>query len=221
MAIDIYLTIVSPPCRTVLMVAKHLNIELNQKTINLQAQEHLTPEYLKLNPAHTVPTIDDSGFVLWESRAIAQYLCNKYAPDSDLYPSEPKHRAQVDRLLNFDIGSYFPSIREAILMKIFRGVEPTEEKVQALKNNLKLLDQFISSNNGYVAVDHLTIADISILAGTTIFSVVDYDISDYPNLKDWYEKLKTELPYFAEINGKARDLFLAFIEQIRQKNQAN
>lgn len=219
MAIDLYLSIVSPPCRTVLMVAKQLNIELNLKPINLRNNEHLTPEFLKLNPAHSVPTIDDSGFALWESRAIVQYLCNKYAPDSDLYPSEPKQRAQVDRLLNFDIGSFFPSIRDAILLKIFRGVEPAEDKVQALKNNLKLLDIFIGSN-GYVSGDHLTIADISILAGATVFTVTDYDLSDYPNVKDWFEKLRTELPYFAEINEKAGELFLVFIEQIRQKNQA-
>lgn len=47
--------------------------------------------------------IDDNGFVLWESRAIMQYLCNKYAPNSHLYPSEPRQRATVERLLNFDV----------------------------------------------------------------------------------------------------------------------
>ena len=37
--------------------------------------------YLKLNPNGRVPTIDDGGYVLWESNAIIRYLAEKHAPD--------------------------------------------------------------------------------------------------------------------------------------------
>jgi len=214
MTIDIYLMRLSPPCRAVLMVAKHLNIDLNLKPINLRNGEHLTPEYLKINPSHSVPTIVDDGFALWESRAIIQYLCNKYAPDSNLYPKDPKERAQVDRMLNFDMSS-FANIREAIVFKLFRGIEPTEEKVQAVKNNLKLLDTLIGDNK-YVAGTHLTIADLSFLASSTVFVATDYDLSDYPHVKEWLERLQTELPYFDEINGKLKEEFKAAVENMRK-----
>jgi glutathione S-transferase len=214
MTIDLYLMRLSPPCRAVQMVAKQLNIDLNLKQLNLRNGEHLTPEFLKINPAHTVPTIVDDGFALWESRAIIQYLCNKYAPDSDLYPKDPKERAQVDRMLNFDMSS-FAIIREAIIYKLFRGIEPTEEKVQAVKNNLKLLDTLIGDNK-YVAGTHLTIADLSFLASSSIFTVTDYDLSDYPNVKEWLERLETELPYFDEINGKLKEEFKAMVENMRK-----
>ncbi|GBO03184.1 Glutathione S-transferase 1, isoform D [Araneus ventricosus] len=96
-----------PFCRSVLMLSKRLNIKLNVKEVDLERKEHKTPEYGKMNPQHCVPTIDDNGFYLWESRAILAYLANKYAPDSPVYPKDPKERAIVDRLLYFDIGTLY------------------------------------------------------------------------------------------------------------------
>ena len=39
---------------------------------------------------------------LWESRAIMTYLCNEYAPNSQIYPSDIQQRALVDKWLQFD-----------------------------------------------------------------------------------------------------------------------
>jgi glutathione S-transferase len=103
---------------------------------------------------------------------------------------------------------------------VLRGIDPPEEKLQALKNNLKLLDTLIGSNR-YVAATHLTIADLSILSSTTGLSVTDYDLSDYPNVKEWFERLQTELPYFDEINGKAKEDFKAFVENSRKSAAQN
>src|SRR6266567_2988351 len=44
-----------------------------------------TPQYRNLNPNGLVPTIEDDGFVLWESNAIVRYLAAKHAAGS-LWP---------------------------------------------------------------------------------------------------------------------------------------
>lgn len=49
MTIDFYYLPGSAPCRSVLMVAKAVGVELNLKRTNLQAGEHLTPEYVKVS----------------------------------------------------------------------------------------------------------------------------------------------------------------------------
>lgn len=44
------------------MTAKALGIEFILKNLDLFKEEHMTPEFLKINPQHTIPTLVDNGF---------------------------------------------------------------------------------------------------------------------------------------------------------------
>jgi glutathione S-transferase len=48
MPIDFYYILASPPCRSVMLVAKALNIELNLKVTELSKGDNKTPEFLKV-----------------------------------------------------------------------------------------------------------------------------------------------------------------------------
>ena len=50
-----------------------------------------TAEYLSANPNGLVPTINDDGYLLWESQAVMRYLARRGSPkiqSEPLYPSE-------------------------------------------------------------------------------------------------------------------------------------
>jgi len=66
-----------------------------------------------MNPHHTVPTMDDNGFYLYESRAILQYLANAYGKNDSYYPKDPKKRALVDQRLQFDQGTLYKGFLDA------------------------------------------------------------------------------------------------------------
>nr|CAD7406794.1 unnamed protein product [Timema cristinae] len=71
MPLDLYYSPLSPPCITVMLTARALGVKLNLKQFNLKAWEHLSPQFCKMNPQHTIPTLDDDGFTLWE-RSVPQ-----------------------------------------------------------------------------------------------------------------------------------------------------
>uniref|UniRef100_T1GRU6 GST N-terminal domain-containing protein n=1 Tax=Megaselia scalaris TaxID=36166 RepID=T1GRU6_MEGSC len=94
---DLYYLPGSAPCRSVLMTAKAVGVELNLKRLDLSSGEQMKPEFLKINPQHTIPTLVDKDFVLWESRAILGYLADQYGKDESLYPKDPKRRALINQ----------------------------------------------------------------------------------------------------------------------------
>jgi glutathione S-transferase len=54
--------------------------------VNLRASEHLTTEFLSINPRGVVPVLVDNGVVVNESNDIIQYLEDKF-PDPPLSPN--------------------------------------------------------------------------------------------------------------------------------------
>lgn len=52
MPIDLYYTPASAPCRSVMMTAKVVGVELNLKPLDLMAGEQMKPEFMAINPQH-------------------------------------------------------------------------------------------------------------------------------------------------------------------------
>lgn len=64
----------------------------------------------KINPQHTVPTLDDDGYILSNSHAINAYLVDKYGKDDSLYPKDLKKRGVVNQRLFFNEGIFFHAL---------------------------------------------------------------------------------------------------------------
>jgi glutathione S-transferase len=98
-----YHSVPSPYSRAVLLLIRYLGIDAEVKVLDLlEKKEHMTPEFLKINPQHCVPTIDDDGYYLWESRAILTYLLESRAPE--LVPTSPKEKAILNQRLHYELG---------------------------------------------------------------------------------------------------------------------
>ncbi|KAH8254799.1 hypothetical protein KR032_012233 [Drosophila birchii] len=202
----------SPPVRSVLLTLNALGLDFDYKIVNLPAKEQLKPEFLKMNPLHTVPTLDDNGFYLYDSHAINSYLVSKYGKDDSLYPKDLQRRAIVDQRLHYD-SSVVTSTGRAITYPLFweNNSEIPQARIDALEGVYKNLNLFLESGD-YLAGDNLTIADFHVTAAITGFVVfLPVDASKYPKLANWVQRIK-ELPYYEKANGTPASQIIDFIK---------
>lgn len=92
----------SPFSRSVLLLCRYLKLNVEVKELDLLEDEQMSPEFIAINPQHCVPTLDDNGFILWESRAILNYLAE--SKGRHLVPESPKEKAILNQRLYSEMG---------------------------------------------------------------------------------------------------------------------
>ncbi|XP_065088555.1 glutathione S-transferase 1-like [Ochlerotatus camptorhynchus] len=223
--IKLYSNQLSPPGRTVQLTAKALGLEIEFHSVNVMGNEHLTEEFVKMNPQHTIPVIDDDGFVLYDSHAIAIYLVSKYAPNSALYPTgDIKQQARINAILHFESGVMFARLRLVgdAIRKASQQSEVPQDSIDGVLEALGLLEALLVDR--YLVGDHVTLADISCVTSFSFLDVmleshIQADRSKYPKVYAWYERMK-QIDGYEEINQKALDQLGDVIKTIYDGNKA-
>ncbi|XP_013162953.1 PREDICTED: glutathione S-transferase 1, isoform D-like [Papilio xuthus] len=193
----------SAPSRGACLAAKVIGAPIEIEIIDLFKKEQFKESFLKINPQHCVPTLDDDGFILWESRAIACYLADKYGKDDSLYPKDLQQRALVNQRLYFDSSFLYVKIRAICYPILYQGVKEISKALKDdLNSTLSFLDKFLEGPK-WVAGDNCTIADTSIYASVSAILAVGWDITQFPNIQRWLKKC-ADLPGYMESEEGAK-----------------
>ncbi|MGI9384128.1 MAG: glutathione S-transferase family protein, partial [Methyloligellaceae bacterium] len=99
-----------------------------------------TDAYRAMNPNGTVPTIDDDGFVLWESNAIVQYLGMTYDP-ARFYGNDTRTFASASRWMAWENNQLIPPMHD-LVMHLVRLPESERDAVNADAAQQKLIGEF-------------------------------------------------------------------------------
>ncbi|EDW85715.1 uncharacterized protein Dwil_GK23004 [Drosophila willistoni] len=211
----------SPPCRSVLLTAAALDVDLELRLVNVKGGENRTPEFLKLNPQHTIPVLEDNGNVLSDSHLICGYLADKYGNGSadSLYPKDPAQRRLVDASLYFDCGHLFPRVRFIVEPVIYFGVgDIPEDRIAYLQKAYDGLEHCLATGP-YLTGSHLTIADLcSIASVSTAQEFAPIEAEKYPKLIDWVKRLQA-LPYYQKNNQEGLDLLVNLVKGLLAERQ--
>jgi len=163
--------------------------------IDLPKGEHLSPEFLKINPLGMGPAITDregpggAPINVFETMAICTYLAEK---TGRLLPASGVTRVEAQKWATMAVADLAPSSAGIFFMgmsppePITAGVEIFQTR---LKRFYKAMDDRLADND-YLAGGDYTIADVLAYPGaTTSAARVDGGISDYPNLQRWVDTL--------------------------------
>ena len=156
------------------------------------------PFYVKMNPNSRVPTIDDDGFVLWESNAIVRYLAARYGAGS-LCPSDPQQRADSDRWMDWASNHIGPAITPVFWGLIRtppdkRNMAQIEAEADKLAQQFGVLEQGLDGK-AYVAGSDFTMGDIVIGVNVYRWYALDVKHPSLPRLEAYYERLKRRPPF--------------------------
>ena len=183
-----------------LWAAEELGLEYERIDAGMQFGVTKTPEYLKMNPNSLVPTIDDEGFVLWESHTIVRYLAAKHAMGT-LCPSELKARANAERWM--DWAFTFQNAMRNVFWGLIR-TPPEKRDAKAIEEGrlqsarlAEILERHLAQNR-YVAGEAFTMGDIPIGCEVQRYLRVPIERPSSPRLEAWFERLR-ERPAFRKI----------------------
>jgi len=183
----------TPPTRAlrVLWLLRELDIECEVVTVNMGIGEHLSPEFLALNPAGKLPVLVDGDLVLTESAAIPLYLAEK-CPDKGLIPSSPAARAQMYRWIFFLVTEIEqPLWRIALHTRIYAERERLPEDVSLATRDCKGMIDVLEKHmrdREFLAGESLSVADF-IAAFTLDWANEARMLGDAPRLQAYLETM--------------------------------
>lgn len=141
--------------------------------------------YSRISPFHQVPVIDDDGFIVAESAAIALYLAEK---SGKLIPGDVQGRTRVTQWCFAAVATVDPTFSALDVVEIF------DEKNEALKGEVrKLAGRWLTDverrldGRQWIAVDDFSAADL-MMAGV-LRGVRKTDLlAPFPKTKAYYER---------------------------------
>jgi len=160
------------------------------------------PWYRAMNPNGRVPTIDDDGFILWESNTMVRYLAEKHG-QGQLWSTDLQSRATASKWMDWQLGTLLKSV-----MPIFYNLirkSPGErneaelgEAIELAAEHFAILDRQLAKTP-YVAGDQLTMGDIPVGVLTYRWFNMPIERPALAHVESWYERLCQRSAYKSHV----------------------
>jgi glutathione S-transferase len=191
----LYDSVHSGNCYKVRLLFAQLGIEYERRELSVIDRSNRPDVLGGMNPALRVPTLVlDDGRTLGESNAITWY----FADGTEYLPDDPFERAQVLQWLFFEQYDHEPNIAVARFWRI-AAIDPGPDQLAAKRAGgeraLNAIERHLAAGNDYLVAGRYTIADIALYAYTHVADEGGFDLSEYPAIGPWLDRVASQPGY--------------------------
>jgi glutathione S-transferase len=173
----------------VLWLCKESNIEFEHNPVSIHVANAQCKEdwYRKLNPNARIPTIDDNGFIMWESAAINLYLAKKYR--SPLWPGTPEGEGRALQWAFFianDVEQPMTTVfqNRVVFPPEKRDAAMAAEAEKRLLPKLQVLEDHLTAAR-YFGDNRWDMSDFMVASVTFTLDAMKFDLSPFPKFAAW------------------------------------
>ena len=190
--------------RKVLMTLHENGTQYEFTNIDFTKGEHKQPAYLAHQPFGQLPALDDDGFGLYESRAMARYVNEKAG--GKLVPSDPKAHALMEEWISIETSNFTPHAMKFIYHHTLNSPQQPavlEAAGAGLEKALTIMNQRLAKSP-FLAGNEFTLADICFMPYIeyAMGTPVKETFAGYPHVSSWWKKV-SERPAWGKATGRA------------------
>ncbi|MBW4663643.1 MAG: glutathione S-transferase family protein [Chroococcus sp. CMT-3BRIN-NPC107] len=185
-------------CYKVRLMLSLLRLEHELVAVNLQAGEHKSSTFLKLNPFGQVPILIDGDVIIRDSQAILVYLARRYGGE-DWLPVEAEEMAKVVQWLSTTANEIQQGIAASRLHFIFNAPIDLELAQNKAYKVLQVINEALQGQN-WLECARPTIADIACFPYIALAADGKIVLKDYPHVIAWISRIK-QLPGYISMPG--------------------
>lgn len=199
MPLELYLDLVSPPCRAVYIFARKNGIPFELKYVEIMQGQQAGDDFGRVNPLRKVPALKEGDFTLAESTAILLHLTRRFKTPDHWYPSDLCRRARVDEYLSWqhtNIRIHASKVYTAKgLVPIFLGCPlppgKLEERIGDLKGAVKLLEEKFLRDQPFIGGSEISLADLVAIVDLMQPVAGGYDpFEGSPKMAAWRDRVE-------------------------------
>ena len=188
-----------------------VDVEFEVRLVQLSKKQHVSAEFLILNPKHKVPVLVVDDKALTENMAINIFLARRF-PGAMLLPTDPWQEAQAISLMSWCASGLHPLLRNINWPPKICDVAGTEASVTRLAaamlaESLDLLDRQLAGREFFF--EHFTVPDAYFFWCYRRAEQLGVDLSGYAACNAHHSRMK-QRPSFAELLTLDADTQSAF-----------